>query len=398
MPFSKLDTAAVARTLSQIAEQPEDVVDAFFERREEVELPPEGEAGACGSGARRGSPCAWCREGHTWLASRDAIEARPFAEALRQVARAISAATLSGADAWRWRPPSRSRRPSCSTSPPPCRGPCGRTTWASRCAWPCAGTGAGCRWWGRAWCPGAESETFYSCAVESSWGRYGALLPRLSTPAAPPRTSPPPWWPCSAPARRRRPAPFRGPAVLAPRGGRRAAPRGGGPCAGGRHPGPGGQPRGGGGRRHGRALPRRAGRSGGGAAKGCAGPPTTRGRPSSAAGCCAAASSSSRWRTRCWARTSPVLLPGAGRRGTRHLPPGPRSSHLEILPGRRARGRSARRHAERGALPAGGEPRRARSALAASSPSISPTARRFRRGALAETVGPACCAAGWRTC
>ena len=43
MPFSELDTAAVARTLSQIAEKPEDVVDAFFERREEAELPPEDE-------------------------------------------------------------------------------------------------------------------------------------------------------------------------------------------------------------------------------------------------------------------------------------------------------------------------------------------------------------------
>src|SRR5438046_4343305 len=34
-----------------------------------------------------------------------------------------------------------------------------------------------------------------------------------------------------------------------------------------------------------------------------------------------------------WARTSPVLVPGAGRRGSRHLPPGPRSSHLELLAG-----------------------------------------------------------------
>jgi hypothetical protein len=38
MPFSSLDTAAVARTLSQIAEQPEDIVDAYFERREEAEI------------------------------------------------------------------------------------------------------------------------------------------------------------------------------------------------------------------------------------------------------------------------------------------------------------------------------------------------------------------------
>src|SRR5260370_8794443 len=44
MPWSQLDTAAVARALSQIAEQPEDLVDAYFERREEVELPPEEDA------------------------------------------------------------------------------------------------------------------------------------------------------------------------------------------------------------------------------------------------------------------------------------------------------------------------------------------------------------------
>ena len=40
MAWPELDTAAVARALSQIAEQPEDLVDAFFERREDVELPP----------------------------------------------------------------------------------------------------------------------------------------------------------------------------------------------------------------------------------------------------------------------------------------------------------------------------------------------------------------------
>src|SRR5258708_39846857 len=60
MPFSRLDAAAVARTLSQIAEQPEDVVDAFFERREEVEVAPEGDPGALrvwregGGAGRRG--------------------------------------------------------------------------------------------------------------------------------------------------------------------------------------------------------------------------------------------------------------------------------------------------------------------------------------------------------
>jgi predicted Zn-dependent protease len=93
MPLSKLDTAAVARTLSQIAEQPEDVVDAFFERREDVELAPEGDPGALRVWREEGFAVRLVREGRTWLASRDAIEAKPFAEALRQVARAIPSAT-----------------------------------------------------------------------------------------------------------------------------------------------------------------------------------------------------------------------------------------------------------------------------------------------------------------
>src|SRR4029450_10954193 len=90
MPFSKLDTAAVARTLSQIAEQPDDVVDAFFERREEVELQ---EPGALRVWREEGFAVRLAREGRTWLAARDAIEAKPFAEALRQAARVMPSAT-----------------------------------------------------------------------------------------------------------------------------------------------------------------------------------------------------------------------------------------------------------------------------------------------------------------
>src|SRR5260370_21483055 len=66
MPWSQLDTAAVARALSQIAEQPEDLVDAYFERREEAELPPDEDAprlrvwragGTSGCLRRRPCPC-----------------------------------------------------------------------------------------------------------------------------------------------------------------------------------------------------------------------------------------------------------------------------------------------------------------------------------------------------
>src|SRR3954452_13252597 len=129
MPFSRLDTAAVARTLSQLAEQPDDVVDAFFERREEVEVAPEGDPGSLRVWREEGFAVRLVRDGHTWLASRDGIEPRSFAEALRPVGLAFSPVTypepsLEAPTARRPRRahPTRRRAPrSYWTSPLPCR-------------------------------------------------------------------------------------------------------------------------------------------------------------------------------------------------------------------------------------------------------------------------------------
>jgi predicted Zn-dependent protease len=385
MPFSKLDTAAVARTLSQIAEQSTDVVDAFFERREEVELAPEGEAGALRVWREEGFAVRLVREGLTWLASRDAIEARPFSEALRQVARAISAASYP--------------EPNLEVAPPePVAAPelldfpaaLSRAVRAHHVGFPLRVAVRRHRRWiqvvGPRLVPGPESEAFYSCAVESSWGRYGALLPRLSTGAGGAveevalavvalfraRQAP-------------SPLPFRGPAVLAP------------PAVA--------------------VLLHEA------VAHALEADTLFQGgNPESAVGVAMAASCLDvlddpaaapeavrrvtddegaavvrRWLLRggvveqpladaLWARTSPVLLPGAGRRGTRHLPPGPRSTHLEILPGQ----------ASDSDLLAGAQeglylPEASRGALDPLSGEFAlylPYARRFRRGALAETVGP----------
>ena len=79
-------------------------------------------------------------------------------------------------------------------------------------------------------------------------------------------------------------------------------------------------------------------------------------------------------------------MPGAGRRGSRHLPPGPRSSHLELLPGgasladlfAEAEGGLYLPAASRGALdPASGE-----------FTLRFPYARRLRGGEPAEVLGP----------
>jgi len=385
MPFSKLDTAAVARTLSQIAEQSTDVVDAFFERREEVELAPEGEAGALRVWREEGFAVRLVREGLTWMASRDAIEARPFAEALRQVARAISAASYP--------------EPTLEVAPPePVVAPelldfpaaLSRAVRAHHVGFPLRVAVRRHRRWiqvvGPRLVPGPESEAFYSCAVESSWGRYGALLPRLSTGAGGAveevalavvalfraRQAP-------------SPLPFRGPAVLAPaavavllheavahaleadtlfQGGNPESAVGvamAAPCLD--------------------VLDDPA-----------AAPEAVR-RTTDDEG----AAVVRRWLLRggvveqpladaLWARTSPVLLPGAGRRGTRHLPPGPRSTHLEILPGG-----ASESDLLAGTLEGLYLPEASRGALDPLSGEFAlylPYARRFRRGALAETVGP----------
>ena len=87
--LAELDTIAVGRGLSQIADRHGDVVDAFFERREEVELPPEGESPGPRSWHEEGLAVRLLRHGRTWLAARDAIDADSFQDAVRQVARAL---------------------------------------------------------------------------------------------------------------------------------------------------------------------------------------------------------------------------------------------------------------------------------------------------------------------
>jgi len=87
-----------------------------------------------------------------------------------------------------------------------------------------------------------------------------------------------------------------------------------------------------------------------------------------------------------WARTSPVLVPGAGRRGSRHLPPGPRSSHLELLPGETDEA-DLLAGADEG-LYLGEASRGTLDPLSGEFTLHLPFARRIRRGSLAETVGP----------
>lgn len=383
MPFSELDTAAVARTLSQIAENPEDVVDAFFERREDVELPPDGEPPGLRVWREEGFAVRLAREGRTWLAARDVVESRPFAEALRQVARALPSATYPE--------PTLQMLPFTEAPAAPelfdFPGAVARAVRTHHVGFPFRLTVRRHRRWvqvvGPRLVPGGETETFYSCALESSWGRYGALLPKLDAEAVTHTAT------AIVALFRSRLAPLlepsRGIAVLGP-----AAvavllheavahaleadtlAQGGNPEA---------------------AV-------GVQMAAACldvlddpaAAPEGVR-RTTDDEGLPVVR----RWLLRggvveqplsdlLWARTSPVLLPGAGRRGTRHLPPGPRSCHLEVLPGETSDADLLAGSEEGLFLPEAS--RGSLDPLSGEFTLVLPYARRFRRGALADTLGP----------
>jgi predicted Zn-dependent protease len=385
MPFSELDTAAVARTLSQIAEQPEDVVDAFFERKEEIELPPEDEAPGLRVWREEGFAIRLVRAGKTWLATRDAVESRPFAEALRQVARAMPSATYP--------------EPALHTGPPPppaapelldFPGAVTRAVRNHHVGFPVRIAVRRHRRWiqvvGPRLVPGPESETFYSVATEMAWGRYGALFTRLDAAAAELTASS-----IVALFRARQaapPSPFQGVAVLGSpavavllheavahaleadvlaQGGNLEAAVGVAMASPSLHvlDDPGAAPEG---------VRRTTDDEGA---------PVFR-----------------RWLLRggvveqpladaLWAHTSPVLVPGAGRRGTRHLPPAPRSSHLELLPGETADADLLA--GDDPGAPALYLPEASRGSLHPLSGEFSlhlPFARRLRNGNLTETVGP----------
>jgi predicted Zn-dependent protease len=87
MPFSEVDRGALARALAPLGEGPDDVVDAFLERLEIVELPGGGEPPGLRLWREEGLAVRLCRDGRTWHSSRDRIDGATFADAVRQVAR-----------------------------------------------------------------------------------------------------------------------------------------------------------------------------------------------------------------------------------------------------------------------------------------------------------------------
>jgi predicted Zn-dependent protease len=380
--WPELDAAPIARLLSQIAEQPEDLADAFFERREEVELAPEGERPRLRVQREEGFAVRLMRGGRSWLAARDGFDGEQFAEALRQVARALPSASYPA-------PELRSAPPALDLAREVLDFPALvlRAVRAQHVGFALRLTvrrhRRSLQVVGPRLVPGGERETFYSCTVDTEWGRRGALLVRLDAGGAARVAAS-----VVALFRARHaapPEPFRGVAVLGPEAvavllheavahalEADLLAQGGDPAAA-------------------------AGVAMGAACLDVLDDPGAAPEEVRRATDDEGQAVVRRWLLRgglveqpladaAWARASPALLPGAGRRAGRHHLPCPRSSHLELLPG----------EAAEADLLAGGDgglylPEASRGSLDPLSGELSlrfPYGFRLRRRGAAEPVGP----------
>ncbi len=180
LPFTHLDSAGIARTLSQIADRPEDLADAFFERSEEIELPAVDRSPGLRVWRESGLAIRLLRDGKTWLAGRDRIDRDVFHDALRRVARAMPRAPyprpeLPG-DRWDDTPAA----PEILTFPSDVE----RALRTHHLSFPNRLTIRRHRRWvrviGTQLASGTEFESFYSFRAEMPWGHFGCLLDSLA--------------------------------------------------------------------------------------------------------------------------------------------------------------------------------------------------------------------------
>jgi len=184
VPFSHLDSAGITRTLSQIADRQADLADAFFERRELLELPPEDSAPGFRVWRESGLAVRLVRDGQCWLAARDGISPEIFSDTVRRAARAMPRAPYPrpsfGISVW----PDAPRSSELLDFP----SALGRAVRAHEVSFPLRLTLRRHRRWvrivGTRLSSGVEQEIFYSASAEMPWGRYGCLLPELTAEAA----------------------------------------------------------------------------------------------------------------------------------------------------------------------------------------------------------------------
>lgn len=184
MPFSKLDHSGIVRSLSQIADESADLAEAFFERREEIALPTLHDGPGIQVWREEGLAVRLLRRGRSWIASRDGITSDIFCEAVRRAARAMPRAPYPQPE---FKPapwPEPPRADHLLEFPSRVRKAIREHHLDLQVALDLRRHRRWTRLIGTVLASGTEHESFYSVAARTPWGRYGCLLPTLEGDAA----------------------------------------------------------------------------------------------------------------------------------------------------------------------------------------------------------------------
>lgn len=183
-PLLDLDARGIARALSQIADRPGDLADAYFERIEVVELPPESRSPGLRVRREDGLAVRLLRGGSSWLAARDQVDKESFYDALRRAARAMPRASYPLPDiAWpRWSEPVDAAE--VQEFPSRFHEALRRHDEGASARLTVRRHRRSLRVVGSEVSTSVEQENFYSLEAESDEGRHGLLVPSLSSEAA----------------------------------------------------------------------------------------------------------------------------------------------------------------------------------------------------------------------
>jgi predicted Zn-dependent protease len=182
--FLEADTGALARCLSEISEDPAALVEGFFERSEQAAFAPGGAPPTFRVWREEGLSVRLVTRHQTWMASRDGIDGESFLEALRSAARRLAQGL---------RPPPRLRSvpPSETSKPDPARAFAAdvvRRLRERHLAFPLRLEVRRHRRWiqivGREFVAEPEGEDFWSVRAELDGAAWGVLLPDLERDAA----------------------------------------------------------------------------------------------------------------------------------------------------------------------------------------------------------------------
>lgn len=184
MSFATIETLPIARSLAQIADQEDDLAEVYLERVEEVVVADDRWAPGVIVRREEGFAVRLVREGATWLATRDGFDGDRFETALRQAARALPTASYTI--------PQLEVAPATEPVDAPevvefesrVRGAVSRHHVAFPMRIDARRHRREVRIVGTKLVSDSETEIFYSCRVALPWGGHGSILTTLDQAAA----------------------------------------------------------------------------------------------------------------------------------------------------------------------------------------------------------------------